>query len=420
MYTFSLNTDEYWPIWIGFLFFIITLVLRITLNIGPSDLKPYSSYSSFEFEIVNVNFLISLVSIITLTFIALIICHKFLKKDFIFWNYVLVFSLTLISKIIGGYSPLKNIGFGTSIWCIIIGCTFRLIHNKVLIGVMSLEFFIKIAIVLLAIDIQEIANVGPKGIVIAWVETTIVLTFVYFIGIYAFAMDKVKSLLVSAGLSICGSSAVMAISDVINAETEDITIVITILSVFTIPFIPTLPIICKSLGFSDIISGSWIGGSIDSTGAVIASANLLNINALHNAVILKMLQNILIGPITLAITAIWYRSINILTLWNKFPKFVLGFIIVSIVVSFMPSTLPMTNSPVRQGNIKQDLPIDLFIISEWFSYISFVLIGMDINLRKIHKQFYNKYNMIWLYLIGQILDTFTTFGVTYLMFGNNF
>jgi uncharacterized integral membrane protein (TIGR00698 family) len=415
MYNFSLNTDDYWPIWIGFLFFIITLVLRITLNIGPSDLKPYGSYSSFEFEIVNVNFLISLVSIISLTFIALIICHNFLKRDFIFWNYVLVFSLTLISKIIGGYLPLKNIGFGTSIWCIIIGCIFRLIHNKVLKGVMSLEFFIKIAIVLLAIDIQEIANVGPKGIVIAWVETTIVLTFVYFIGIYAFAMDKVKSLLVSAGLSICGSSAVMAISDVINAETEDITIVITILSVFTIPFIPTLPIICKSLGFSDIISGSWIGGSIDSTGAVIASANLLNINALHNAVILKMLQNILIGPITLAITAIWYRSINVLTLWNKFPKFVLGFIIVSIVVSFMPSTLP-----VRQGNIKQDLPLDLFIISEWFSYISFVLIGMDINLRKIHKQFYNKYNMIWLYFIGQTLDTFTTLAVTYLMFGNNF
>lgn len=405
MYNFTLNTDEYWPIWIGFVFFIITLVLRITLNIGPTDLKSYNSFGLFGIEIVNLNFLISLVCIISLTFITLIICHKFLKKDFIFWNYVLVFSLTLISKIIGGYLPLKNIGFGTSIWCIIIGCIFRLIHNKVLKGVMSLEFFIKIAIVLLAIDIQEIANVGPKGIVIAWVETTIILTFVYFIGIYAFGMDKVKSLLVSSGLSICGSSAVMAISDVINAETEDITVVITILSIFTIPFIPTLPIICKSLGFSDIISGSWIGGSIDSTGAVIASANLLNINALHNAVILKMLQNILIGPITLAITAIWYRSINVLTLWNKFPKFVLGFIIVSIVVSFMP---------------KQDLQLDLFIISEWFSYISFVLIGMDINLRKIHKQFYNKYNMIWLYLIGQMLDTFTTLGVTYLMFGNIF
>lgn len=424
-----LNSLELWPVWIGFFWFALLVTIRTIYDIGPLDLSVWSNDVNFVTQFQNTNLIASLCCFVSLTLISVMICHSCTHKKLSFLQYFIVFCIMFASKIIGTNETLRSNGFGTSFWCITIGCFIRTTCRDLDNYTLSMEFFIKVSIVLFAIDIQKIAELGPRGLVIGWIETSVVLIFVYLVGIYILRMDISRSLLISSGLSICGSSAIMAVSDVIDKrdqETNEInldqsvgnsiryhpeynqretvenvtTVAITILSIFAIPYIPILPIFCKMFNFSDNVCGVWIGGTIDSTGAVIASASLLNQNTLDSAVILKMLQNIIIGPVTLLITIGVYKSANPRILIDKFPKFVVGFLIVSGIVSSLPA--------------RQTIARDCFIASEWFSNLSFVLIGLDIDL--LNSYIYREWRMVLLYIIGQSIDTFTTLGLSILLY----
>jgi uncharacterized membrane protein YadS len=159
--------------------------------------------------------------------------------------------------------------------------------------------------------------------------------------------------LVSYGISICGASAVFSVAKILfpdeksHEEAQNAAprankfpnIFVAIMSIGTIPFIPLLPYIGSNFhDINDIIRGSWIGGSIDSTGAVIASSSLFNSKKiLHFAIIIKMLQNLLIGPIALFTTILQTNQIKWIILWEKFPKFIIGFLITASIVIFIPN-----------------------------------------------------------------------------------
>lgn len=419
----NLNTTELWPIWIAFFWYIGLIIVRVSWDKGPIKFPTWNGYDLILFfnDFSNItgilcNWFITIGCIVTSSI--------FLKKKLSYSFYCILFILTFVSQIIGSFKPIKEIGLGTSIFCILFGYLCRTILGNTITDYqisknLSLEFFIKISIVLLAINIEQIFSLGPKGLFIAWVETCILLISSFLFGRYILRLTKEESILISGGLSICGSSAIMAISDIVSAHTKTIVTSITIISVFTIPFIPTLPLLAKSLfNLKDITVGAWIGGSIDSTGAVIASSSLINTKVLYTAVIIKMLQNILIGPITLVITSIWHKTTKIQLLWKHFPKFVLGFFIVCGITSALPNPL--------QNNIITDS----LVVSEWFSNISFVLVGMEINTNIFFENDVNTINdtnnnntstnsnvkMIVLYLLFQTIDVVTTLGSSYLMY----
>lgn len=399
------NNKELWPIWIGHTWFCVLIILRVFAGIGPIDLKLWSTFDDLRLQLVSHS--VTLCCLIVFTLVTVSVSHFCLKQKINYPFYIFIFVILFCSKILGSFLVLKKLGLGTSFWCIILGCFIRIIWRDTehyIKRLMSMEFFIKTGIVLFAIDIQEILKMGSRGIVVAWVETTLLLSLVYCIGIYIVRLDKMRTLLISFGLSICGSSAIMAISDIIESEQEHTNVSITILSLFTIPFINAIPTISQIYGLSSVVSGIWIGGTVDSTGAVIASASLLDKIALNSAIVLKMLQNIIIGPILLVVTSFWYKSIKPSILWERFPKFVIGFLSVCIIVSLL------------QNNLREMITQDCFIISEWFSNISFILIGLDIDIYILKRLIIKNWKMILLYTIGQTIDVFTTLGFTLLMF----
>lgn len=179
---------------------------------------------------------------------------------------------------------------------------------------------------------------------------------------------------------------------------------IAIMSVLTVPLIPLVPMFATWRKFPAALTGAWIGGAIDSTGAVMTSASLLNGDTLKSAIVVKMLQNILIAPIALVITLIWSRRFKLRILWDKFPKFVLGFLLVATITTLLPDHL---GTPVVNNS---------FVISEWFSGVSFVLIGFDIDLISIWRQLVERRWIVSFYIFGQIWDICSTLGTAYLVF----
>ena len=133
-----------------------------------------------------------------------------------------------------------------------------------------------------------------------------------------------------------------------------------------------------------------------------ASSSLAGINVMHPAIVVKMLQNILIAPIAVVVTARW--NVNIGILFAKFPKFVFGFLIVAVITTALPK------------NLSDAVGANLFIISEWFSGLSFLLIGYDIDLNIIGSHLFKQKKIVALYLMGQSLDILTTLGMAVLCF----
>lgn len=387
------KTEEYCSLWLGLGIFAIMIgfsyaPMVLVLNFWSNGFQDFSDYA-----ILWICFCLVIVS--------LGVIHKIMNKSFPIVQYVLLHLILIGSQMIGSNPILHAYGMGASVWCMLFGCLLVNIFPcsvEWISKCLSLEFFIKTGIVLLAIDAFQFAIIGPKALLLAWLETGIILCFLFLLAHYCFGWSRSIAIVGASGVSICGSSAVMAISEIVKIPKETKSMFIAIMSLCTIPQIPLLPLlnVCN-----DICIGAWLGGSVDSTAAVIASASLHSDSALESAVIVKMLQNILIGPISLIITMLWTQSFRPLILWDKFPKFIFGFLIVALISSFVHNPDVQTNS---------------FFMSEWFSGLSFIQIGADIRFREMRNYFQEFKKWLAFYLIAQSLDLCTTLGIAYLIF----
>lgn len=405
---FFANTEDYWPVWIG-LFWFGAIIGTTFWGLEVAHVYPWISGHDFLTTLSPYN-IGGMALIVAATLATMYLVHRCMNKEDALWQYFVIIIAVIICKIIGNQTRIHNIGLGDSVWCIVAGIFMRFVLGifpdtlAQLKKVLSLEFFIKIGIVLLAINLREIGTSGPRGLTVAWVETSILIVGIYFTGTLLLKMDADSAIVTSCGVSICGSSAAVAIGDSIEVDKQVVSTLITIMSILTIPMIPLLPLIARLRKFNAEVTGAWIGGCVDSTGAVSASASLGGIDVLHAAIIIKMLQNVLIGPVTLIITAVWHGTLRFRLLWDKFPKFVFGFIATAIITTVLPK------------HIEPAVMANAFVISEWFSSISFVLIGLDIDLWTIGPKMWSMKKILILYCFGQMIDIFTTLGTAELMF----
>jgi uncharacterized membrane protein YadS len=327
-------------------------------------------------------------------------------------------------------------------------------------GGLNLEFFIKVSICLLAVNLEEITQFGLRALVVAWGETCLLLLVLRIYAEHVFQLSAAQSMIAAGGISICGSTAAVTLADIFNdhqnpnQNAEFVKVLITIMTLATIPLIPLFPIVLSALGTGPDRGGAWIGGSVDSTGGVAATASLAGPRVLHPAMIIKMLQNLLIGPIALCVTICeqeeplirdeaerdhpklvasfalpsaggsprllpleregswiskrstkWFKI-----LWDKFPKFVLGFCATAVVTSSLDASL------------RDSVIANAFVLCEWFNGLAFVLIGLNINLRDIWKASWasNRQSfvsrLLMFYLFGQSVDLCTTYLAAWLMF----
>lgn len=182
----------------------------------------------------------------------------------------------------------------------------------------------------------------------------------------------------------------------------------------------------KAVSWLDLgpeIGGAWIGGTIDATGAVGLAGATLGQTALETAVVVKMIQNILIGVIAFGVAAYWTTredqtnddgekaksAIQIGEIWKRFPKFVLGFIGASILFSIIFSVAPQGEEIVNGviANTK--------ILRGWLFCLAFVCIGIELNIKKLESQFSGGKPLI-LYVCGQTLNIILTLLMAILAF----
>ena len=317
-------------------------------------------------------------------------------------------------------------------WALLIGL---LISNTVgtsewLKPAIRTEFYIKTGLVIMGFSVlfSNIAKFGLYGLGIAWIVTPIVIIFMWWLGTKVLKIDnKPLVITLASATSVCGTSAAIATGAASKAKKEDLSLAISISIIFTILMMVFEPMIIRACGMSQLMGGALIGGTVDSTGAVVLAGNALGEEAEQAAVLVKSIQNILIGFIAFFV-AIFFatkvdkdpnQKVGAGEIWNRFPKFIIGFFVASLVASFIIQ--PLTKGMDFNGaSAVKAINGVLDQYKNWAFVLAFTSIGLDTNFKSLFKRMQGG-KVLWLYIIGQVFNiALTLFAVWFLLSGKIF
>lgn len=341
-------------------------------------------------------------------------------------GFIGLFIFSVFANTMGNQTDMRYFGISTEAWAILLG---MLIANTVgtpkwIKPALQVEFYIKTGLVLLGAEIlmDKIVAIGIPGIFVAWVVTPIVLISTYIFGQKVVKMpSKTLNIVISSDMSVCGTSAAIATAAACRAKKEELALAVGISLLFTAIMMIIMPMFIKAVGIPPILGGAWIGGTIDSTGAVAAAGAFLGDKAMYVAATIKMIQNVLIGVTAFGVAVYWVtkvdrvegQTVSTMEIWHRFPKFVLGFLFASVVYSYYSGQLgpDLSSGLISAGAIKSMTSP----LRGWCFTLSFAAIGLATNFRELAHYFKGGKPVI-LYICGQSFNLFMTLTMAYIMF----
>lgn len=331
-------------------------------------------------------------------------------------GFPIIFIITTVAVVIAGNSEVKALNLEAVIFSLtlglIIGNLFRL--PDWLKSALSTELFVKIGLVLLGTGIifSDILKAGQLGLIQALVVVLSVWYFAFWL-CKKMKLDDELSMMISSAVSICGVSAAIATAGAIKGDQKKLSYVISLVLITAIPMMIVMPYLAKQFELSQEVTGAWLGGSIDTTGAVVASGSLVGEKALEISTIVKFSQNVLLGLAAFAISVYWtYTKKSSTTsvekptlsmIWDRFPKFVLGFVAASLLFSFVIDRAVV-------GNVKESLKS---IQTLWF-VLAFTSIGLETRFSDLFNSSSQK--PLYAFLIAQTFNVLITLAIAYLLF----
>jgi uncharacterized integral membrane protein (TIGR00698 family) len=344
-------------------------------------------------------------------------------------SYLGVFFLALLAFLLAGQEVIKQYNFEYAIWAIAVGFV---ISNTIgtpqwLKPAVRTEFYIKTGLVLLGAEVllYQLLALGLPGILTSWLVTPVTLVATYLFGQYVLRIpSKSLNLVISADMSVCGVSAAIATAAACRAKKEELSLAVGISLLFTAVMMVVMPAVIQRMDISPAVAGAWIGGTIDSTGAVGAAGAALGDTpygktAMLVAVTVKMVQNVLIGAVAFAVAVFWVTRVerhksgvrpDAFEIWRRFPKFVIGFVGAAIL-----STVLATQ--VSGGEALTDAMIDSVgkPLRNWLFCLAFVSIGLETNFRELG-HYLKGGKAVTLYVCGQALNLALSLLMAWLMF----
>jgi uncharacterized integral membrane protein (TIGR00698 family) len=269
------------------------------------------------------------------------------------------------------------------LWAILLGL---LISNTVGVpeifrsGVATYEFWLKAGIVLLGSRflLGDILKLGGVSLLLVAIEITGAIAFMTFLG-RVFKLKPKLITLLAVGSAVCGVSAIIATKGAIDADDEDSSFSIAAILALGALALFTFPLIGHYLHLGDRAYGIWAGLAVDNTAEATAAGALYSDAAGKLAVLVKSTRNAMIGFVVLAYAIYWASQGQAKAvgnkaafLWQKFPKFVLGFLLISVLATYQFFSKDQVGS--------------LANLSRWAFLLTFAGVGLRTNFRDMRKQ----------------------------------
>jgi uncharacterized integral membrane protein (TIGR00698 family) len=321
-------------------------------------------------------------------------------------SFAAVYAVALLLYVLGQWDQAARYNLEPPLVALVLGL---LVSNTV--GVpkwagagLRVEFYVKVGIVLLGagVPLALIAWAGPVAIVQAAIVSLATFGVIYFTAV-RLGLDRRFAATLGTGGAVCGVSGAIATAGAVGARKEHTSIAISIVIVWAIATIFLLPLFAKALGLSTGVAGAWIGTSefADAAGLAAAQAyagyagHVAGIDGTPDAAVqaftlMKVIgRDVWIGiwafVLALVATTRWERT-GITTrpdagdIWRRFPKFVLGFLVASLIVTIAASGYSYAD---YKKVVQPTLVAPLQVLRVWAFIFTFLSIGLTTRFRDL-------------------------------------
>ena len=415
-------SEDIWAVLIGG--FLITIVLLTAFTSPglkfPAPVYKWSSPTELLEKVFSFNNLLMITSI---GIVFALLCSIAIRlsggsiKRFVA-GFALVYTLGIAALIISGNHTINYYGIEYVVFALVFGL---LISNLGIIPgwlrqAARSEFFIKTGLVILGVSVlfTDIIKAGLPGIL----QAVLVVSVVWFFALWLSRRLKVDDefgVILASAVAICGVSAGFVASGAIRGDKRKLSYVTTHVLVIAIPMLILQPWLIRQFNIPEMVGGAWLGGTLDTTASVAAAAQLVGPVAVKTGVIIKFSQNVLIGVAAFFIAGWWAlrkdpnrvaategKGLGII--WERFPKFVLGFIAVSLIFSFL---IPANTTQQVTGFLNG-------LRTVWFA-LAFVAIGLEARFADLVKIQGGRPALA--FILAQVFNILWTLFWAYLLFG---
>ncbi len=270
------------------------------------------------------------------------------------------------------------------LWAIVIGLLITNtvgLHRIFRAGVLTYQFWLKVGIVALGsrFVLGDIAKLGATSLVQILVDMAVAGTII-IVTARAFGLSGKLGSLLAIGTSICGVSAIVAAKGAIRARNADVSYAIAAILALGAVALFALPPLGHLIGLTNYEFGLWAGLAVDNTAETTATGYLFSEHAGKIAVLVKSTRNALIGFVVLGFALYWAArgqadeiapgaKAKAAFVWEKFPKFVLGFLAVSAIAT--------------AGWLTRGQTANLANVSKWAFLLTFAGVGLTTDIRQI-------------------------------------
>lgn len=377
---FSRLGEDGWAVWIAGILIGGVLVFSL-LNPAYKLVSPVYGWKEWG-ELGSKVFSISNLRVTGLIGILYLVLAWFLIRKFT--GFLVIFLLGWLSLVLAGNKTINAYGVEYVVFGLLIGLLLSNLNLAPawLRDAARSEFFIKTGLVILGSSVlfTDIVKAGLPGIL----QAILVVLVVWFFALWLCRKLKVDDefgVILASAVSICGVSAAIVASGAIHGDKKKLSYVTTLVLLVAIPMLILQPWIIRHFNIPELVGGAWLGGTLDTTASVTAAAQLVGPIATKAGVIVKFSQNVLMGVAAFLIAGWWAytknqtkdtQSISIKTIWQRFPVFVLGFIVVSLLFSFI-----LSSDTTRQVSGFLNA-----LRTQWFA-LAFVSIGLEARFREL-------------------------------------
>ena len=329
-------------------------------------------------------------------------------------GFPVIYGLGWLSQVIAGHASLSAYGLEYVLFALVIGLVLG--HATPLRfwfpEAVQAEYFIKIGLVILGATVvfSELVGAGFIGII----QALVVVISVWFFSFWLcrrLRVDDEFAALLSSAVSISGVSAAIAACGAIQGDRRKLSYVTSLVLVVAVPMMVVMPLIARAVGMPEAVAGAWLGGTLDTSAAVVAAGKMISGQARNAAVVVKLSQNVLIGVAAFLLTVWWTvskggsrQSTGFAVIWERFPKFVLGFMAVSFLFSFVLDAEAVASTKGVLTAMR----------TAWFA-MAFVCIGLETSVRDLVST--DEGRPALAFLGGQAFNIVVTLVVAYLLFG---
>lgn len=414
------QSEDWWSVWLGFVILAVAAVGWVTgvPRVEGWIVEPRLAWAGQGLALTGLA-----AGLIGITAVAARATGHRVKRYL--GGALVVFVLAALAQAIGAQQTLRAYGLGYALWALLVGL---LVANTVgtpawLEAGARSELFIKIGLVLLGAEllVSRIVALGGPGLMVAYLVTPVIIVVMWWFGTRKLRMrSKALTIIIACATSVCGVSAAVAVAAAVRAKKEELTLGIGLTMIFTVAMMVGMPALSRVFELSPWVAGAWIGGTVDSTGAVVAAGAMLGDEAEQVAAVVKMIQNTMIGGIAFVVALYWVTRVERVSggrpsrrmLWERFPKFVLGFLLASFLASFV--LLPALGAESTSAITKVTKGI-----RGWLFAMAFVSIGLESNFRRLTAHLVGGKPIV-LYAVGQTINIVLTLLVAWLAFGGGF